>query len=66
MDFSYFDTLVIMGRTKYDTGTNGEKSKGREGGPEGSRTFPKGTAPRESLSTGGTSRGQIFQTIPED
>ena len=32
------------------------------GGPDGNQIFPKGAAPRESL----TSRGQIFQTIPED
>ena len=35
------------------------------GGPEGNQTFPRGAAPRESLITQGTSRGQIGQTIPE-
>ena len=54
------------------SGTNSKKSEGDvwknlpKGSSEGNQTFPRGAAPRESLITLGTSRGQIFQTILED
>ena len=53
-------------------GTNSGKSEGVVwinlplGGPKSNETFLRGTAPKESLITQGTSRGEILHTILED
>ena len=63
---------IVWGRVCYQHGyfgTNSGKARGVVwidlpfGGPEGNQTFPRGAAPRETLLTQGTSRGQICQTI---
>ena len=51
--------IAVPGSANY--GTNSGKSKGVVW-----ENFPRGTAPRESLITRGTSHGQTLQTIPED
>ena len=63
---------ILHYHIRLNCGTNRGKSEGvvwknlPKGGPEGNQTCLRGAAPSESLMTQGTSRGQIFKTIPED
>ena len=66
------ECLYIKVSLEIMSGTNSGQSVGvvgknlPQGIPESHQTFLRSAAPRDSLMTRGNSRGQIFQTIPED